>query len=59
MAVHGVPNDGDGDFPSSSSDDGPATSTNSLVHRFQIEEDTKVRNFVGELVDKVIEGEVD
>ena len=59
MAVHGVRNDGDGGFPSSSSGDGPATSTNSLVHRFQIEEDTKVRNFVGDLVDKVRETGVD
>ena len=59
MGPLGVPNDGDGSFPSSSSDDGPVTSTSSLVHHFRIEEDSKVRNFVGELVDKVIEGGVD
>ena len=53
MAGQGVPNDGDGGFPSCSSDDAPATIMSSLVLLFQIEKDKRVRNFVGELVDKV------
>ena len=55
MAGQGVPNDGDGGFPSSSSGDAPATRTISLVRLFQIEEYRRVRNFVGELLDKVTE----
>ena len=58
MAGQGVPNDGDGGFPSSSSGDAPATRTSFLVHLFQIEEDRRVRNFVGELLDKVTESGV-
>ena len=53
MAVHGVPNDGDGGFPSSSFGDGPAMSTSSLVRKFQIGEKRRVRNTEGQLLDKV------
>ena len=47
MAPLGVLHDDGGGFPSSNSGDGPVTSTSSLLHRFQIGEDRRVRKRVG------------
>ena len=53
-AALGVPNDGDDEIPSSGSNGAPATSMSNLVHRFQINKITRVRNWEGNLMDKVI-----